>query len=114
MPALSFTVMRDKLLNGTKSQTIRKRRKTPLKVGDKLYIYWKMRTKECKLLGMSEVVSIKTKLLSDVTHEEAIADGFSCRDELWRWFSKKYGGYGNTRGLWTIIKFIPLGGEKRQ
>lgn len=51
MPLIGFSVMLDKLRDGSKTQTIRKLRKQPLKVGDKLYIYWKLRTKKCKKLG---------------------------------------------------------------
>lgn len=48
MPLLGFMVMRDKIERGEKRQTIRLARKYPIKVGDKLYLYWKLRTKECQ------------------------------------------------------------------
>lgn len=38
--------MKEKLLDGTKSQTIRKIRKKPFKVGEKVQIYWKQRAKK--------------------------------------------------------------------
>jgi len=50
MPSIGFTHFKEKLLNGAKRQTIRKLRKRPIKVGDTLYIYWKLRTKECEKL----------------------------------------------------------------
>lgn len=51
MPLLGFTVFREKIELGLKRQTIRKLRKRPIKVGDKLYLYWKLRTKQCEKLG---------------------------------------------------------------
>ena len=47
MPALSFKVFKEKLLSGEKRQTIRPIRKRSFKVGDKLVLYWKQRTKKC-------------------------------------------------------------------
>ena len=51
MPLLGFTTFKDKLLDGTKKQTVRKLRKHPIKVGDKLYLYWHLRQKDCEKLG---------------------------------------------------------------
>ena len=50
MPALSFSLMKEKILDGSKRQTVRKFRKRPIKVGDKLFLFWKQRTKECERL----------------------------------------------------------------
>lgn len=76
MPALGFTKLLDKLLDGTKTQTIRKPRKHPLKVGDVLYIFWKMRTKQCKKLGDAKITKIERKRFKEITEEDAILDGF--------------------------------------
>lgn len=51
MPLLGFTMFKDLVLSGRKCQTIRKLRKHPIKVGDRLHLYWKLRTKECEKLG---------------------------------------------------------------
>lgn len=51
MPLLGFTVFKDKILDGTKTQTIRKPRKNSIKAGDKLYLYWHPRQKACQKLG---------------------------------------------------------------
>ena len=51
MALLGFTVYKEKILDGSKRQTIRKLRKHPILVGDKLYLYWKLRTKDCEKLG---------------------------------------------------------------
>ena len=58
MPSIGFTVLKDKLLDGSKKQTIRKLRKNPIKVGDKLYLYWHLRQKDCAKLG--EVICNET------------------------------------------------------
>jgi hypothetical protein len=50
MPLLGCTVFKDKILSGEKTQTIRALRKYPINVGDRLYLYWKLRTKQCKKL----------------------------------------------------------------
>lgn len=77
MPLLGFTKLKAKLLDGTKTQTIRKPRKHPLKVGDKLFIYWKLRTKECEKLGEAIITKIVRKTLEYITNEDAVKDGFS-------------------------------------
>ena len=76
MPLLGFTKLKEKLLDGTKTQTIRKPRKHPIKVGDKLFVYWKLRTKECEKLGEAIVTKIVRKRAFEFTREDAIKDGF--------------------------------------
>ena len=76
MPLLGFTKLRGKLLDGSKTQTIRKPRKVPLKVGDKLYVYWMPRTKSCEKLGEAKVTKIERKWFKDITDEDAVRDGF--------------------------------------
>lgn len=52
MPALSFNSRFASLVeSGRKTQTIRAPRKRPIVVGDRLYLYTGMRTKECRKLG---------------------------------------------------------------
>jgi hypothetical protein len=75
---LGFTVLREKLLDGTKTQTIRFPRKRPFKVGDNLQVYWKPRTKQCEKLFDAKVTKIETKALGDVDEQDAIKDGFNC------------------------------------
>ena len=81
-PLLGFTKLKDKILNGSKTQTIRKPRKVPIKVGDKLYIYWKLRTKECEKLGEAIVTKVVRKRIADMTMEDAMKDGFDGVIEL--------------------------------
>jgi len=72
MPLLGFTKLKSKLLDGSKTQTIRKPRKYPLKVGDKLFVYWKLRTKECEKLGEARITSIVRKPILEVTEDGQI------------------------------------------
>lgn len=76
VPLLGFTKLKDKLLDGSKTQTIRKPRKHPIKVGDKLFIYWKLRTKQCQKLGEGIVTKVVRKPLEKITNEDAVKDGF--------------------------------------
>jgi hypothetical protein len=76
MPLLSFSVLKEKLLDGSKTQTIRTPRKHPLKIGDILFVYWKCRTKETEKLGESIVLKIVRKQVKDLTIEDAKLDGF--------------------------------------
>lgn len=60
MPLLSFTVFKEKILDGSKTQTIRKMRKHPIKMGDKLYLYWHCRQKDCEKIGVSVCTDVCT------------------------------------------------------
>lgn len=55
MPAYSFSRMEfvEKILDGSKPHTVRRRRKNPTKVGDVLYLYYKQRTPECRAIGVT-------------------------------------------------------------
>jgi len=90
MPAISFSVFKGKLLSGEKCQTIRKPRKRPLKVGDVLHVFWKMRTKECEKLGVTKIVKIEHKSIYEMTKEDALKDGFQNRGELIDWVIGHY------------------------
>jgi hypothetical protein len=101
MVLLGFTKLKDKLLDGSKTQTIRKPRKIPLKVGDKLYIYWKLRTKQCQKLGEAKVTDVVRKRFRDITEEDAIRDGLSTLQEFRQLFLKMHKDvlYTDTSGI---------------
>lgn len=116
MPAIGFTVFKDKILDGTKTQTIRKYRKFPIKVGSVLYIYWHLRQKDCKHLlttTCTEIITIQMqqepwlgkqrlllfkfehelpwiRLTPEETQEIVLKDGFKTEDEMLKWFTEKY------------------------
>ena len=107
MPALSFSVFKDKIVKGIKNQTIRPKRKNPIKVEDWLAIYWKQRSpKESEKLGesiCSEVFPIiiydgmiyclneKRFFTKQETDELIWMDGFPERDEFFDFFREHYG-----------------------
>lgn len=76
MPLLGFSKLKDKLLNGSKTQTIRKPRKRPFKLGDKLYIYWHLRQRDCEKLGEGIVTKLQRKCIANMTNTDALLDGF--------------------------------------
>lgn len=95
MPAISFSTLKDKLLNGEKKQTIRPYSTFWMKwiKGNRLVGYWKMRTKQCEKLFDSyfseDPFVVKWK---DFTDELMQRDGFTSlkqADELW--FVPHYG-----------------------
>ena len=81
-PLLGFTKLLDELLSERKLQTIRLPRKTPIREGDALFIYWKLRTKECLKLGIAYAHSVRRKKLCELTELDAIRDGFDNLLEL--------------------------------
>lgn len=104
-PLLGFTKQKDKLLDGSKTQTIRKPRKHPIKVGDKLYIYWKLRTKYCIKLGEATVTKIVTKKLVDITNEDAVKDGFINLSEFDRLFHEEMHPHASMQDEFDVISF---------
>ena len=116
MPLLGFTVFKEKILNETKRQTIRKIRKHPFQIGDVLHIYWKLRTKQCEKLGVAFctnhfLVSMQSeedavgrqrlRILKweniewipmgyEETLELAVRDGFKDDVEMLTWFADRY------------------------
>lgn len=114
-PLLSFTVFKEKILSGEKIQTIRKMRKYPIKEGDKLYLYWHCRQKDCEKLGESVCVDEQRINMSIIDQNElcvlldqkcfgcgwrrltfkelwklAIDDGFDSIDDMKNWFKKTH------------------------
>lgn len=108
MPALSFSIAKDKIISGAKRQTIRSVRKNPIKEGDKLFLYWKQQSpKDCEKLGETTCTAITPIVIEDTGYlvfdhkdkvpefsgndEFAIADGFKDWDDLVKYFEKNYG-----------------------
>lgn len=102
MPAMSFSLLKEMLLSGKKCQTIRKPRKRPLRVGDVLYVYWKQRTKESSFLGITRIIKIVRKSLSELTEEDARKDGFEDLSDLLYAFMQLHGTRKTRRGLFSI------------
>lgn len=101
MPSLSFNEkFVPAILSGTKTQTIRRFRKRPIKVGDRLFLFTGMRTKYCVRIGQAVctnryVIKINRKgidygcnVVRDPINLDALArmDGFKCWDDMRRWW----------------------------
>lgn len=112
MPAVSFSTMKDKILNGEKKQTIRPKRSDywlQWEEGDRLIGYWKQRSPgESEKLFDSElsedpfVTKIyrdrdkeydKWEFIEEINRENklAIRDGFEGLNKMHLWFMSKYG-----------------------
>lgn len=59
MPILSFGSQNINIIIGKKNMTIRKIWKHPLKVGDRLYCYWNLVSKEKKKIFEAKVTDIQ-------------------------------------------------------
>jgi hypothetical protein len=91
LPLLSFSVAKESVLDGSKEMTIRALRKRPFKVGAKLFLYWKSRTKECEKLGEETCLFEKTlswDKISLLKHRNSLAqlDGFRDWYDMKSWF----------------------------
>lgn len=113
MPIISFSVFKEKILDGTKTQTIRKERKYPIKTNDHLYLWWKSRTPTReKLFETTCASTFKIKLYVDKTDIDAALlryngdiigypyndlvllarrDGFYTPEEMRKWFLETHG-----------------------
>ena len=98
MSLISFSVLRDKVESGAKAHTIRFRAEPPT-VGEYLHLWWKSRTKERELMGVSVctrvdsvkieagTVAINGKQLTDKQiNKLALADGFNTLEDFWIFF----------------------------
>ncbi len=104
MPAINFTKFIDKILSGEKTQTIRLVRKNPIKVGDTLYLYSGLRTKNAKLLKKVRCKDVKKiKIIPDIKKifidgvysllvypNFTYTDGFDTTNDFFDFFKKTY------------------------
>lgn len=105
MPAYNFQKQFvPMILDGTKTHTIRKRRKHPTKVGDILWLYTGMRTKECKLTAVAPCVRVEPIVIwpfgtmieinnelyrvGGRAREIALADGFEGTASFYEFFQR--------------------------
>lgn len=112
MAGLSFSVFKDKILDGSKRQTIRAIRKNPIKEGETLYLWWKQRSPERKKLGNATCESVRKVVIYEdhilcedcffpdqyelIDHPDslqnfAIADGFEGWNDLLNFFQHTHG-----------------------
>ena len=94
MPLLGFTGVTSvgpfyaTIAKEIKTQTCRKPRKIPIKPGDKLYLYWKLRTKYCWKIGEATCYSVRHITYKEFAYDGDFAkrDGFRDSAELREWF----------------------------
>lgn len=88
MRELSFSKKWDKLSQGFTFTTFRFPRKDKdWHTGETVRIVYKARTKQREILGTAVILTSKQKYISQITHEEAAADGFPGGWlEMWLWF----------------------------
>ena len=96
MPALNFKTQFAPLVeSGKKKQTIRQVRKHPIKVGDTLYLYTGMRTKQCRKLR--EVICTKISEITILASTlDAYMNGKYLRYSGFNALARKDGFYGAT------------------
>jgi hypothetical protein len=107
MGIISFSVFKDKILEGTKPHTIRAR-KIPPQINETLYLWWKPRTGEKDFLGVTvctridlitiDFVAKKVLINGESIHdweieELAKSDGFDSVDDFWNFFIEPLVGY---------------------
>lgn len=109
MPLLNFyKQFKDLVKYGLKTQTIRKKRIHPIKIGDKLYLYSGLRTKDVERLGEAICIDINQIKIDyrivfydevDLRYrelEEFIKkDGLNEIEDFFLWFKSHYGNYFN-------------------
>ena len=104
MPVLNYQKWKaDKVESGECRQTIRGMRKRPFRVGDRLYHYSGLRTKNCRRLGESFCTRVgvirieKNGIALDgrrlwLSEEVALAraDGFATLYDMYEWFQSTH------------------------
>ncbi len=101
MPSISFSMFKEKLLDGTKTQAIKRHGKKPRKVGDTLYIFWKQREKvgTGKVTDLFDIkISEEGIIMNDQFYDKdskelndlANREGFGSGIELLNWFDSMY------------------------
>ena len=107
MPILSFSSNDIDVITGKKTRTIRKAWKTPLKVGDRLYCYWNLVSKEKMKIFEAFVTGIETVSFAEIKDNEELAkqEGFEDTKDMIREFKKMYGAKIDSNEEFHIIYF---------
>jgi len=108
MVLLSFSVAKENVRKGIKGMSMRLLRKRPFRVGDRLDLYWKCRTKECELLRRDPCLYERRVTLAEILtlpeeKRELLAklDGFTDWQEMYAWFMKTH-----APKAWTIFQIV--------
>lgn len=112
MPALSFNKkFVPHILNGTKKQTIRAFRKNPIKVGNHLFLYTGMRTKECEKIG--EAICVAIYKISIRTDGITISPNFEVPINQLNHYAQQDGfkNWDDMRRWWVLTHDLPFNGN---
>lgn len=116
MPSLNFKgQFVDKIIQGAKTQTIRKYRRFPIKKGDKLYLFTGLRTKWVKKLGeanCSDVFDIKILPDCSVMIKMENDEDFKLIDANEAWVSAD--GFTSVEQFykfWRLTDTLPFSGQ---
>ena len=107
---MSFSSNDIDVITGKKTRTIRKAWKTPLKVGDRLYCYWNLVSKEKMKIFEALVTGVEDIPFSEIkdNDELAVQEGFNDSYDMLREFKKMYGGNLKDDEQFQIIYFNKL------
>ena len=110
MPILSFSSNDIDVITGKKTRTIRKTWKNPLKVGDRLYCYWNLVSKEKMKIFEAKVTDVEDISFEEIMSNEELAlqEGFKDAKDMLREFKKMYGGKIDASDKFQIIYFEKL------
>ena len=83
-------MFKEKILDGTKTQTVREPRVHPIREGNTLYLWWKSRTKDREFLGQTRAVRVRRMHYHDFWFDDEFArkDGFTDSERLRKFFGR--------------------------
>ncbi len=110
MPILSFGSQNINIITQKKNMTIRKLWKNPLEVGDRLYCYWNLVSKEKKKVFEAKVTKVDLIKFKDLKNNDKLAkeEGYSDTKEMTKEFKKMYVSEIKDDDLFQIIYFEKL------
>ncbi|WP_295722647.1 tetratricopeptide repeat protein [uncultured Methanobrevibacter sp.] len=110
MPILSFGSQNINIITGSKRMTIRKIWKHPLKVGDRLYCYWNLVSKEKTKIFEAKVTDIDLINYGDLKSNDELAreEGYEDAKDMVREFKKMYLEPLKDSDVFQIIYFEKL------
>lgn len=106
MPAYNFQAQFvPMILDGSKRQTIRRRRKRPTRSGDVLQLYTGLRTKNCRLLRVADCTSV-VPIRIHVRMKHVYLSGLRLKDDHVESFAKR-DGFENVNEFFAFFERYP-------
>ena len=131
MPAYNFKKeFVPRILDGSKPHTIRGRRKRPTRVGDVLYLFTGLRTKQCRMFAISECVKVERIAIYPDSQmigvnyawlnyiqisELAVRDGFANARDFFKFFEDHYDLPMSDFEIiwWSVDLLMPVNGNRK-